>query len=83
MPNYNMDRTYYYDRNELHIPMYIVTERLGLSSPLPGSPDPFSFSDINALENSLSRVWFKDIHNETLLSLLSLLCPSMSDLFKK
>jgi ubiquinone/menaquinone biosynthesis C-methylase UbiE len=50
----------------LSIPVYIVAEQLGLPSPLPRSPGPFSLSDIDALENSLSRVGFKNIHSETL-----------------
>ncbi|PWU80178.1 MAG: hypothetical protein DLM72_13515 [Candidatus Nitrosopolaris wilkensis] len=50
----------------LSIPMYIVTEQLGFPAPQPGSPGPFSLSDIDALKNSLSRVGFKDIHSEAL-----------------
>ena len=32
------------------------------TSALPGTPNPFSLSDTNKLENSLARAGFRDIH---------------------
>jgi len=45
----------------------IISKRIQMSAPPPGTPNPFSLADTNKLEYSLAKAGFRDMHIETVI----------------
>ena len=45
----------------------IISKQIQMSSPPPGTPNPFSLADTNKLEYSLAKAGFRDMHIETVI----------------